>query len=225
MSALIDTWSNDAREEDTMTDDHAWIWQEMIAGLGNPDLSLARVLDVGCNQGGFLRMLHDSHPFKSAVGVDLARAAVGMANERKGTRPIEYIATARLTDAGQDFDLAFSHEVIYLIEDLADHAAQVARVLRPGGSYHAVTCCHSDNPLWTSWRPAVAEFSNIPVPDHGVADFIEAFRQAGLEVDVSRFLANTPIPTEAPSSFFPTHLDRLAVYTRWQLRFRCTRPG
>ncbi len=223
MSALIDTWSCDATEEDTMTDDHAWIWHEMIAFLGNPDLSQAKVLDFGCNQGGFLRTLYDKHPFKAGVGVDLARAAVKTANARKGTRPIEYLATPRLVDAGQEFDLAFSHEVIYLIPDLVGHARQVAQALRPGASYHAVTCCHRDNPLWSSWHPAISAFSNIPVPSHSISDYVEAFRQAGLRVDVSRFLANAAIPADAPSSFFPSHLDRLDVYTNWKILFRCTR--
>lgn len=30
MTALIDTWSTDPAEEDGMTDEHAWIWREMI---------------------------------------------------------------------------------------------------------------------------------------------------------------------------------------------------
>lgn len=43
------------------------------------------------------------------------------------------------------FDIAFSHEVIYLIEDIAQHAADMLRVLKPGGVYYAVTGCQFDN--------------------------------------------------------------------------------
>ncbi len=38
-----------------------------------------------------------------------------------------------LSETGGGFDLAFSHEVIYLIEDFEDHARQVASVLKQGG--------------------------------------------------------------------------------------------
>jgi len=53
MNSLVDTWSKKPSEEDSMTEEHAWIWREMIKCIPNPDLSTARVLDVGCNQGGF----------------------------------------------------------------------------------------------------------------------------------------------------------------------------
>ncbi|MEM8978626.1 MAG: class I SAM-dependent methyltransferase [Pseudomonadota bacterium] len=225
MPELIDTWSMDLGEEDGMTDEHAWIWREMIKIIPQQDLSSARVLDIGCNQGGFLRLLHDTRPFASGVGVDLARDRVALANAAKGDRPIAYLASNHLRDAGDGFDLAFSHEVIYLIGDLEDHARQVAAVLKPGGHYDAVTCCHADSPLWAIWRPKIAAFSQIPVPNHAVADIVRAFRKAGLKVSVSRFLANAFIPIEPPTEYFPTDVDRLDTYTQWKLCFRCFKPN
>lgn len=224
MPDLIETWATLAEEEDSMPRDHAWIWREMIRMLDKADLSVSRVLDVGCNQGGFLRLLYDLRPFVAGVGVDLAKQAVALAEARKGDRPISYLAATRLTEAGSDFDVAFSHEVIYLIGDLADHASQIAEVLKPGGSYYAVTCCHRDNPLWADWRPRIQEFSNVPVPDHSIADIAGAFREAGFEVAVSRFLAETFIPLPEPDDYCPTDLDRIDLYNRWKLLFRFTRP-
>lgn len=221
MIELIDTWSTDPREEDSMTDEHAWIWREMINIIPKRDISSARVLDIGCNQGGFLRMLYDTRPFASGVGVDLARERVAQANAAKGKRPIEYVASSQLATVGGGFDMVFSHEVIYLIDDLADHAQQVASVLKPGGHYDAVTCCHADSPLWATWRPKIAEFSNIAVPNHSVADIAAAFRGAGLEVAINRFLANAFIPMERPSEYFPSDVERLQTYTQWKLCFRC----
>lgn len=223
MTKLIDTWSNTPSEEDGMTDEHAWIWREMIKCIPHPDLSEARVLDVGCNQGGFLRMLYDTHPFESGVGVDLAKDRVALANAAKGDRPLQYLATDMLSETGGGFDLAFSHEVIYLIENLEDHARQVASVLKRGGHYDAVTCCHSDSPLWATWRPKISAFSNIPVPNHSVSDIASAFRAAGLEVAISRFLADAFIPTEPPTDYFPGDIERVETYTRWKLCFRCTK--
>lgn len=223
MNKLIKTWSNDPSEEDSMTDEHAWIWREMIGCIAIPDLSGARVLDIGANQGGFLRMLYDTHAFADGVGVDLAEDRVALANQATKGRPIRYLATNTLAEAGADFDLAFSHEVIYLIEDLEDHARQVADVLKSGGVYDAVTCCHADSPLWSKWRPMIAEFSNIPVPSHSVADIASAFRSVGFDVSVSRFLANAFIPTKPPNEYFPTDVERLETYHNWKLCFRCTK--
>ena len=222
-SQLIDTWSKQSAQEDSMTSEHAWIWREMIAAVGDRDFSTAKVLDFGCNQGGFLRLLHDICPFVAAVGVDIAQHAVAVAEAHKGDRPIEYRSTARLSDLDDSFDVAFSHEVIYLIEDLKRHAEEIRSVLKPGGSYYAVTCCHSDSPLWQSWRPKIQEFSNVPVPNHSVADITGAFRQAGFQVKVQRFLAGVAIPMDGPSEFFPTEVDGLETYSRWKLMFRFTR--
>ena len=225
MTALIDTWSKDPPADDGMTAEHAWIWREMIRCMPETDLSDKRVLDIGCNQGGFLRMLYDTVPFAAGTGVDLARDRIALANAAKGPRPLNYLATSTLTDAGTGLDLALSHEVIYLIDNLADHARQVMSVLAPGGHYDAVTCCHANNPLWSHWRTKIGTFSNIEVPNHSVADITHAFRSAGFEVSVSRFLAHTPIPVEGPSDYFPSDLDRFDVYCNWKLCFRCHRPA
>ncbi|MEM9851982.1 MAG: SAM-dependent methyltransferase, partial [Pseudomonadota bacterium] len=91
--------------------------------------------------------------------------------------------------------------------------------------YDAVTCCHRDNPLWATWRPHIAQISNIPVPNHSIDDISVAFRGAGFDVSVSRFLAAAQIPVYGPNDYFPTDADRVEVYARWKLLFRCTRPG
>ncbi|MEM9550587.1 MAG: class I SAM-dependent methyltransferase [Pseudomonadota bacterium] len=225
MTQLLRTWSSQPDQEDGMTEEHDWIWNEMIGAVHWPEMATARVLDVGCNQGGFLRKLYDRTPFAEGVGVDLAQEAVAMAEARKGTRPLRYVAANRLAEAGTGFDVALSHEVIYLVGDLKDHATQMAEVLAPGAAYHAVTCCHSDNPLWASWRPMIQEFSNLPVPDHSVADISGAFREAGFDVSIGRFLADAFIPMAWSSAYFPTELDRLETYARWKLMFKFTWPG
>ncbi|WP_413715620.1 class I SAM-dependent methyltransferase [Serratia ureilytica] len=66
----------------------------------------------------------------------------------KGNLPIVYQTNTRLEGWDAHFDVAFSHEVIYLIENITQHSADMLRVLKPGGVYYAVTCCHTDNPLW-----------------------------------------------------------------------------
>ena len=159
------------------------------------------------------------------IAADQFTGGGSLAEAARANRPLRHLANTDLSEIGETFDLAFSHEVIYLIADLEDHARQVAQVLKPGGCYDAVTCCHADSPFWANWRPMIAEFSNISVPNHLVADIVRAFQSAGLEVLVSRFLASAFIPMEKPSAYFPTEVERLDTYTKWKLCFRCVKPA
>jgi hypothetical protein len=61
-SATIATWNRNPADEEAMGAAHAPIWRRMIDVAVHGDLREATVLDYGCNQGGFLRMLYDRHP-------------------------------------------------------------------------------------------------------------------------------------------------------------------
>ena len=74
-SGTISTWNRNPADEEAMGAAHTPIWRHMIDVSVSDDLRDATVLDYGCNQGGFLRMLYDRHPFRAGVGLDIARAA------------------------------------------------------------------------------------------------------------------------------------------------------
>ena len=88
--STIATWNRNPADEEAMGAAHAPIWRRMIDVSVPHDFSAATVLDYGCNQGGFLRLLYDNHPFESAVGIDIARESVARAELLKGHRPITY---------------------------------------------------------------------------------------------------------------------------------------
>ena len=77
--STIATWNRNPADEEAMGATHAPIWRRMADVSVPHDLSASTVLDYGCNQGGFLRLLYDNHPFKSAVGIDIARESVARA--------------------------------------------------------------------------------------------------------------------------------------------------
>jgi hypothetical protein len=63
------------------------------------------------------------------------------------------------------FDVAFSHEVLYLIYDLSAHADAILEALAPGGSYYAVMGVHAATPLMADWHRAhVEELQLAPGP-------------------------------------------------------------
>jgi len=117
--STIATWNRNPADEEAMGAAHAPIWRRMIDVSVSHDLHESMILDYGCNQGGFLRMLYDRNPFRGAVGIDIARESVARADLLKGHRPIEYKVGDKAAALGRTFDFAFSHEVLYLLPDLA----------------------------------------------------------------------------------------------------------
>lgn len=222
-AGTIATWYVDPDAENAMADGHAPIWRHLIGLVPEQDLSTRTVLDFGCNQGGFLRHLHALRPFRKALGIDIAEQSIAQANALKGNLPIQYQTAARLVGWADEFDLAFSHEVIYLIEDIAGHARDIHAALKPGGVYYAVTGCHTDNPLWPEWRKLVAERTNTVVQDRSIADYARIFAEAGFKV-AARKLGFTGFVPYLPDGWMPDFADALDYYTETKIVFRLVRP-
>ncbi|MCC7275098.1 MAG: methyltransferase domain-containing protein [Alphaproteobacteria bacterium] len=223
--ATIATWHKDRVRENAMGPAHAPIWRHFIDLVPEGDLSAKTVLDFGCNQGGFLRMLHAVRPFRRGLGVDIAADSVARAQAMKGDLPIDYAPVAALDAHAGRFDIAFSHEVIYLVPDIAAHAQQVWAALRPGGVYYAVTGCHTGNKLWPRWRTLIAETTNVATQDRSLDDYGEAFRAAGFEVGVKRFGFSGFAPYGGYSDYYPTLEERIYYYSEAKTLFRLVKEG
>lgn len=222
-SSIIRTWNRNEADEEAMGAAHAPIWRRMIDVSIHEDLRQSTVLDYGCNQGGFLRMLHDRHPFKSAVGIDIARESVARADLLKGQRPIDYKVSESAAALGLTFNFAFSHEVLYLLPDLAAHAADIKAALKPGGTYVAAMGCHKDSPVWPRWRKLIAETSSIPLYDHSLDAVAKAFSDAGFNVGVRPLDLDAFMPVTVGSEYFPKVVDQLRYYSQDKVLFRFVR--
>ena len=219
----ISTWNRSQVDEDAMGAAHAPIWRRMIDVAAPTDLSRSTVLDYGCNQGGFLSLLYDRHPFRSAIGIDIARESVARAELLKGHRPIDYRLGDQAAALGQTFDLAFSHEVIYLLPDVAAHARDIKTALRPGGAYVAAMGCHTDSSLWPRWRALIAESSSIPIYDHSLEEVSKAFTETGFSVSVRPLALDAFMPFTIGSAYFPKVVDQLRYYSSDKVVFRFVR--
>jgi SAM-dependent methyltransferase len=99
------------------------------------DVSRARVIDVGCGEGRFSRMLAERGAW--CVGIDPTEALVQAARDRGGMSPVRAVAEAMpLHDAA--FDLAITYITLVDIERYREAIAEMARLLRPGGRIVAV---------------------------------------------------------------------------------------
>ena len=178
------TYWRSAAEDETMQDEHGFIWRAMLDTI-DVDLVGRRVLDAGCNRGGFLRLLVDRHAIAEGYGYDPAAGAIEDARRLTGERPLRFEASDTVPTGWDGMDAAFSHEVLYLLPDLAAHARAVFAALRPGGVYYAVIGVHRGSPLMAAWHAEVAEELRLPHL-YDIDDVVATFRGAGFDAYAAR---------------------------------------
>ena len=203
-----------------MEEEHGFLWQALLDTVDR-DLAGARVLDVGCNRGGLLRLVADRWPIAEGAGYDPAAAAVEDAVARTGDRPLRFAVAETVPAGWSGFDVAFSHEVLYLLDDLAGHARALHGALGPGGVYYAVLGVHSGSPLMADWHRASAAALGLP-PLRAVDDVLDCFTAAGFGTAVGR-LALGFVPRAAHGAGGGRMLDWLAYYHEQKLVLRFTR--
>jgi len=95
------------------------------------DVTGKRVLDLGCGEGRFCRMLADRGA--RCAGIDVTPEMASTARER-GPGDYALSDAARLPFQDQTFDLVVSYITLVDIPDYRRAIAECARVLKPGGS-------------------------------------------------------------------------------------------
>jgi SAM-dependent methyltransferase len=217
------TYWRGAAEDEAMQEEHGFIWRAMLDTI---DIELAgkRVLDAGCNRGGFLRRLVDESGIAEGFGYDPASGAIMDARRLAGRRPLHFEA-ANTVPAGWDgFDVAFSHEVLYLLDDLIAHAQALYGALVPGGVYYAVMGVHTASPLMAEWHEANAEELHLPKL-YNIDEVIAVFHAAGFEAAASR-LAMRFVPTAGHGHDHRVRLlDWLKYYYDQKLLLRFSRAS
>jgi SAM-dependent methyltransferase len=211
--ALVGTWFKEEDEEEGMFEDHAYLWRHLIDAAGEQCYSQKTVLDYGCNRGGFLHTLFRDRSFGRGVGVDVAQRSLAAAKERYADLPIDFIFPDEMDRYANSVDVAFSHEVLYLISDLDSHAEAMARVLKGHGVYYAAVGCHTDNPLWPLWRGLIAQSTNLDVFDYSLDDYARAFWNAGFRVEMRPFQMSDFILIKPNNPYFPNAIDSLNYHT------------
>lgn len=223
--SLYEVWWREPREgEQRMEDEHRSHWQKVLAVVQEHDLSGSAVLDIGCNQGGFLRFLYEQRPFAEGIGIDLARQSVDVANARKGSIPVAYAATGSPEQWAHRFDLAFSISVIYLIADLQEHARKVAQALKPGGVYYATYTDYSGNPSLPAIRENINRHASVTMQLHTLDEIAEAFLRQGFQAGIRRLDPDGYIGLSPQERWFECVADRLQFEYEQAYIFRFTAP-
>ena len=208
-----------------MQDEHGFIWKAMLETI-DTDLAGRRVLDAGCNRGGFLRLLVDTARIAQGHGYDPATDAIADARRLAGDRPLTFEVSKTVPDGWGDFDVAFSHEVLYVLKDLATHAAELFDAVKVGGSCFAVMGVHEESPMMSAWHAESAVELDLPRL-YKLDEVAGVFETAGFSVSVANLKLGF-VPVSAHRHGHDHRRDLLAwldYYTRQKVLLRFTRPS
>jgi len=112
-----------------------WLFERVAPPPG------ARVLEVGCGSAAFWRANADRiDPSWSLTLTDLSPGMIASAGAAVGDRAEYVVADAQeLPFAERSFDVVLANHMLYHVPDRPKALAEIARVLVPGGVFHAAT--------------------------------------------------------------------------------------
>jgi len=141
------------------------------------DGRFATALDVGCGEGRFCRMLTGRGI--RAVGIDPTEALIDEARRRDPTGDYRIGRAERLDFPDASFDLVVSYLSLIDIPDLSPAIAEMARVLRPGGSLLIANLTSFNTAAQRSFG---ARLGLRPVVDHYLVERAEWVSWRGIRV-------------------------------------------
>ncbi|MBI2390783.1 MAG: class I SAM-dependent methyltransferase [Deltaproteobacteria bacterium] len=127
------------------------------------------VLDLGCGNGPLLERLL-TLPLARVVGVDLCAAELALARARCGDDPrLELLEASGHAFDVRDLDAVVSHHAFYLMEPIEAVIANVARALRPGGTFAWITSSPraAEHPVFAALMTRFAAITRREHPTFG----------------------------------------------------------
>ncbi|QSX00619.1 class I SAM-dependent methyltransferase [Haloterrigena alkaliphila] len=157
------------------------------------------VLDLGCGSGYAGRALRDTQDAGRVYGLDgspeMARNAAGYTNDpQAGFLVGDFDA---LPFADDSIDHVFSMEAFYYASDPHRTLEEIARILRPGGTFHCAVNYYEENVHSHEWK----EFISIEMTRWDRQQYRAAFRDAGLHVAEQDSIPDREISIPAESEF------------------------
>lgn len=222
------TFFGDPALDDDLPFVNRTFWVSLIEHVERDCGSPPRViLDVGCHTGGLLLELSRRFSPSGLYGIEPLEGARELAMQRLSG------AAARVTVLKSwdeiplgAVDLITSHEVLYLVPDLSGFMRRVRKALAPHGAAYVVLGCHSENPLWGTWREQLIAVGR-QVYDHAPLEIMEAASSSGLLPSVqplrtSGWVTYDPLRAAFQYADIRTMLDH---HYRFKLIFRLCIAG
>ncbi len=193
----FDRWATEGRDKG-MEERHWNTAKEALARM--PVEAGDVVLDLGCGSGYAGRALRETYDAGAVYGLDgspaMARnAASYTADDRVGYVVGEF---GSLPFADEAVDHVWSMEAFYYATDPEETLAEVARILRPGGTFYCAVNFYEENHHSHGWEENVS----IDMTRWSHREYREAFRAAGLSVAEQGTIPDREVEVP-PASAFP----------------------
>jgi ubiquinone/menaquinone biosynthesis C-methylase UbiE len=118
-----------------------------------PLKSGARILEIGCGAGQFIKAIKQHLPSSECYGFDISETAIKLAQSRDSS--VNYLSGsgARWPLADNFFDAVVIFDVLEHVESVEQTMLEIQRILKPGGLVYAFIPCEGDYlSLWHSLR-------------------------------------------------------------------------
>jgi ubiquinone/menaquinone biosynthesis C-methylase UbiE len=143
------------------------------------------VIDVGCGPGSLTRVLADRFGAAAVIAVDLSEPFVAACRERVPGADVRHASAEALPIGDGQLQGALSQLVLSFLRDAPRAAAELARVVRPGGCVAACTFAADGFALaGTFWRaalqldPAAPDDARLPLRREG--ELVALWERTGL---------------------------------------------
>ncbi|MGC2403233.1 MAG: methyltransferase domain-containing protein [Acidobacteriaceae bacterium] len=149
-----------------------------------PEVRGLDILDTGCGTGRWLRHFAERSP-RRLTGVDASAEMIAAAGRKLGDLcELKLGSCTSLPFAEEGADLVLSSFVLSYVDDLDACAAEVDRVLRPGGSFF-LSDMHPETEISLGWKRSFtlhgAEMS-VHSRNHSLPRILEVFERHGLRL-------------------------------------------
>lgn len=121
----------------------------------------ARVLEIGCGAGQFIRALKQKRPELDCHGVDISSEAIALAKTAQDGVNYEVSTEKQLPYAAQHFDAVLIFDVLEHVEDPLFLLTEAARVLKNHGVLYAFVPCEGDWLSWWHWLDKMGLKNNL----------------------------------------------------------------
>ncbi|WP_254766275.1 class I SAM-dependent methyltransferase [Salinilacihabitans rarus] len=192
----FDAWATDGRDRG-MEERH---WHTAKRALARMPVEAGDVvLDLGCGSGYAGRALREAADAGAVYGLDgspeMARNAASYTDDPR----VGYVVGdfGHLPFADDSIDHVWSMEAFYYAADPHETLEEIARVLRPGGTFYCAVNYYEENVHSHEWQDRIS----VEMTRWSAPEYREAFRAAGLHVAEQDNLPDREVDIPDASAF------------------------
>jgi ubiquinone/menaquinone biosynthesis C-methylase UbiE len=171
------------------------------------------VLDLGTGSGYALRALVESRAIERGYGLDGSPRMLANAVGYTDDPAIGFVAGDfdALPFADDSVDHVFSMEAFYYAPDPVHTIEEVARVLRPGGTFYCAVNYFAESEHTRGWQADIS----IEMTRWGRAEYRDAFREGGLSVAAQDTVPDREIDIPPAEEFPVDGWERREAVVDW----------